>query len=261
MTKILKKVMTQPKRVISSRIRSRGIKRLEMAKNEKRNGRTLIEDNNMRYRKNRKIVHRKYSTVTPIFKNKTVFLIGGGPSLENFNWDLLKEKSIIAINKSFLSVPWAQVIYWTDSRFYTWYKDKIDELTAEKYTVGVGSQYKPDVKLLQKGMRHGLELTNDKLAHGDNSGYAAINLAYHLGAKNIILLGYDMGIKGNKTHFHDGYPVKPTSKAIYHNRFIKAFPHILEPLEKRGVKVYNISNNNLLDCFKKTTIEAALNFS
>ena len=66
--------------------------------------------------------------------------------------------------------------------------------------------------ILKKGQKFGLESARDTLAHGNNSGYAAINLAVHLGAARIVLLGYDMGNDGKVSHFHEGYPPNATAE-------------------------------------------------
>lgn len=251
--------MTHPKKISKSRVKRRKIRSLERDKDENTKQPTVISSNDLkRYKPRKNPSNIKYSSVTPIFKNKTVYIIGGGPSLEGFNWKLLKDKSVIAINKSFMAVPTAQIIYWTDSRFYRWYKEDIDASKATKYTINPGAPYKTDVKLLKKGVKYGLETDNKLLAHGDNSGYAGINLAYHLGANKIILLGFDMGSYGNKTHFHEGYATKPTSKAIYEKRFSVSFPHIAKELKDRDIKIYNASSRSTLTCFPKIDIEKAL---
>jgi hypothetical protein len=198
-----------------------------------------------------------YSKVEQLFKNETVFIVGGGPSLKDFNWDLLKGKHVIAINKAIYVYPNADIIYWTDSRFYKWYKNDIDALSGVKYTIQP-SPNQENVKILRRGNRHGLEINPSLLAHGDNSGYAAINLAYHLGAKNIVLLGYDMGNENGKGHFHDGYPVSHTSDDIYQNRFMTGFPIIADELKQRGIKVFNASLISKLTCFSKISIKDAL---
>lgn len=198
-----------------------------------------------------------YSKVEPIFKNDTVFIIGGGPSLNDFNWDSLKGKKVIAINKAIYAYPNADIIYWTDNRFYKWYKNDIDLLRGTKYTIQP-SPNQENVKILRRGTRHGLEINPSLLAHGDNSGYAAINLAFHLGAKNIVLLGYDMGNVKGKSHFHDGYPVTQTSNDVYENRFMAGFPILAEELKQRGIKVFNASPISKLTSFPRISIKDAL---
>ena len=42
--------------------------------------------------------------------------------------------------------------------------------------------------------------------HGQNSGYQAVGLAYHLKADRIILIGFDMQRTGGKSHWHGDHP-------------------------------------------------------
>jgi hypothetical protein len=198
-----------------------------------------------------------YTTVEPLFKGETVFIIGGGPSLNEFNWDLLKDKKVIAINRAYQFCKTAQVVYWTDGRFYQWNKDELDALTSKKYTIQPSAN-QIDVNVLKRGIRHGLETIPTTLAHGDNGGYAAINLAYHLGAKEIVLLGYDMGNINGESHFHDGYPVSITTDETYQNRFMAGFPSLFEELKKKNIKIWNASKISKLVGISRITIEQAL---
>lgn len=200
----------------------------------------------------------KFTKVNPIWSGETVYIVGGGPSLSNFNWDALRTRKVIAINKAFLNVPFASVMYWTDSRVYQWHKKDIENFSGLKYTIRPHSSYREDVLILRKGNRHGLETTSDRLAHGDNSGYAAINLAYHLGAKKIVLLGYDMGNNGTKSHYHEGYPVTATSQKTYNDRFIPGFSTIAGELKRKGIKVFNASPQSRLNAFPKITLQESL---
>lgn len=259
MKRTTKKIMARPNISSPTRIKRTNKRCINDTKRTLHKSPTVIPNNNINHITN-KITNnnRSFGKVLPLLKGETVYLIGGGPSLETFNWDTLKTKKVIAINKSFKYVPWATAIYWTDARFYTWYKKEIDELTCHKYTISHGAPYNEKVNVIKKGKRHGLEKDPRLIAHGDNSGYAAINLAYHMGAKKIILLGYDMGMSGTKSHFHDGYPVKPTRKEIYMQRFIVSFPHIANDLKAEGIKIYNTSKVSPLECFPKITIEESL---
>ena len=202
----------------------------------------------------------KYSVVPRKFEGETIYIIGGGPSLKNFNFAELKGCRTIAINKAVFFHQSADVLYWTDSRFYTWYKNDIDNFNGLKFALKPGSQYTTDIKVLRKGVAHGLEKDPHVLAHGNNSGYAAINLAYHLGANRIVLLGFDMHNDGKDTHFHDGYPTKSTGDQIYRDKFLPGFTQLKSELDPEGVTVLNASVYSQLTTFTKITIEQALSF-
>jgi hypothetical protein len=198
--------------------------------------------------------------VDPIWSGETVYIIGGGPSLAGFNWKGLEGKKTIAINKALITYPNADVVYWTDSRVYRWYTQEINRFKGLKYTIKGNAGYAPDVKVLKRGVKFGLEEARDRLAHGNNSGYAAINLAYLLGAKRIILLGYDMKNDGIKGHYHDGYPVPMTSDKIYRDQFLPGFEILAEKLKEKKVQVYNASPISNIKCFPKINYEKALTF-
>lgn len=202
--------------------------------------------------------NKTISRVEPIWAGETVYVIGGGPSLANFNWNSLAGKRTIAINKSILSYPSADIMYWTDSRVYSWYKQDIDKFKGPKYTIRHHVTYPADVKVLRKSNKFGLEESKDALCHGNNSGYAAINLAYLLGAKRIVLLGYDMHNDGKKGHYHDGYPVPVTGDNIYRDQFIPGFQILADLLKQKKVEVYNASMTSSLKVWPKITFEQAL---
>lgn len=204
---------------------------------------------------------QKISKVEPIWQGETVYIIGGGPSLKDFMWDGLRGKKSIAINKAFYTYPNADVLYWTDGRFYNWYKEDIDKFKGLKYTItpaypGISQ----DINVLKRGQKLGLEKEKDTLSHGNNGGYAAINLAFHLGAKRIILLGYDMGNDGTKSHFHEGYPTHPTGEQVYKSQFIPAIESLAPLLKNAGIEIYNASMVSKLTAFPKISFEKALSF-
>jgi hypothetical protein len=201
------------------------------------------------------------STVEPIWAGETVYIIGGGPSLIDFDWSKLSGKKTIAVNKSILSYPNADVMYWTDSRVYGWYKNEIDKFKGLKYSIRHNVTYTSDVKVLRKGNKFGLEDSKDAICHGNNSGYAAINLAYLLGAKRIILLGYDMRNDGKRGHYHDGYPVPITGNDIYKDQFIPGFNIIADLLKQKNVEVYNASMISALTAWPKISFDKALSFN
>ena len=201
-----------------------------------------------------------YDSVKPLWLGETVYIIGGGPSLKGFEWSSLLGKRTIAINRAVQFWPQADACYWTDSRVYQWYKKDIDKFQGLKFTIRSGVPYEGTVYILKKGQKFGLESARDTLAHGNNSGYAAINLAVHLGAARIVLLGYDMGNDGKVSHFHEGYPTNATAEGIYKNEFIPGFTVLRELLYTKGIECYNASINSKLDVFPKVDLIRALSF-
>lgn len=212
--------------------------------------------------KHRKIANTwkydNYTYIDPIFLGDTVYIVGGGTSLKGFNFELLRDKTVIAVNKAFLHLPFAQVLYWSDTRFFEWHGKEISSFQGIKVTCRPQPKRGDIINLLNTG-KTGLETMSYGLRDGGNSGYAAINLAYHLGAKKIVLLGFDMQTNGKETHWHEGYTSTADNSAM-ERLMIPNFDSLVEPLEKRKVKVYNASPMSKLTCFDKISIEEALAF-
>ncbi len=181
--------------------------------------------------------------------------------MSNFNWHSLKGKKTIAINKAFYTYPDADMLYFTDGRFYKWYKEDIDLFKGKKYTITTSTQnIKSDVNVITRGSKLGINKKKGTQKKGEKRGDAAMNLAYLLGAKRIILLGYDMGNTIDKSHFHDGYPTNKTNNSIYVNNFIPAFEALYPLLKNSGIEVYNASIKSKLTVFPRISHNKALSF-
>lgn len=198
----------------------------------------------------------KLNKVGKIFDNSVVYIIGGGPSLKSFDWNQLRGKKIIAINRAYEVLPWAEVLYWTDSRFYKWYKTDIDKFGGLKVTCRPFPTMPDSISLLKANNSRKLDMRDSYISHGNNSGYAAINLAVKLGAKKIYLLGYDMNSKKNESHWHDGY--KSNHNHNIYPKMIAQFQGLEKELEKINVEVFNANPKSKLEIFRKCTIEDAI---
>ena len=92
----------------------------------------------------------------------------------------------------------------------------------------------------------GLSRDKEKIHTGKNSGFAAVGLAYHLGAERIILLGYDMMMDGNQRHWFGDHPDKLNVNSNYVD-FARIFATI-KP-EDYGLEIWNCSRRTALKCF------------
>jgi hypothetical protein len=182
-------------------------------------------------------------------KHPVWFLVAGGPSLCGFDFDQLKDRNVIAINKSFYSLPAATVIYFSDGRVFNWHKNDMQKHPGRKITVARNVD-DPCVEKWRNAGRSGLGIDGKDIKCGNNSGYAAINLAYHLDAKTIVLLGYDMKFDGDKSHHYGEYSIKNKEDTLTY-KMLPWFETIKDPLKHEGVTVYNANHDSALDCFEK----------
>ena len=112
------------------------------------------------------------------------------------------------------------------------------------------AQHRRDVQYLRRVVAPGLVSTPWTIAHGYNSGYQAINLAYHLGANRVALLGFDLC----GTHWHGSHdsPLSDPSSRDF-ARWRDAF----ERMDALGMDIVNCSGGEL-GCFPRMSIEDAL---
>lgn len=200
----------------------------------------------------------------------TIYIVGGGPSLENYNWDLLRGRFVIGLNRAFEVLPWADIIYFTDLQFFEKYKDRgLLDHAGEVITIA-GKIKDPRVTVFKNTGPSGLDLEPGCLRHGKNSGYAAINLAVHLHAARIVLLGFDMHSDTvavtrirdrvvrrlpGKTHWHSGYNRNVTPKT--YAAMLVHFPSLAEPLKKLGIEIFNANPDSKIEAFPKISLESA----
>ena len=92
---------------------------------------------------------------------------------------------------------------------------------------------------------------------GRSSGYQACNLAFHLGVKRILLLGFDMRAVNGRTHWHEQHQ-RPTSPKDYATHMAPPFKRLAEELGARGVEVVNCTPGSAITAFPVMPIEQAL---
>jgi hypothetical protein len=184
----------------------------------------------------------------------TVVCIATGPSLTKSDADFCRGKAfVLAIKDAIRVAPWADALYGCDAK---WWEVNGDTLNFS------GAKYTLDPKahrwatLLGRSGDDGLEtIQKDSLRTGLNSGYQAINLAVHLGATRIVLLGYDMqpGPRGN--HFFGEHPWR---RHLPYAMVLPKFDTLIKPLRDLGIEVVNATRRTALKAFPCVSLEEAL---
>ena len=197
-------------------------------------------------------------TVPRLWPDQTVICLATGPSLTQADCDAVRGQRVIAINDAHRLAPWADVLYSSDRQWWPFYKG-VPAFGGLKYGVGSlpgGSNpfhQCPDVQVLKNTGEDGLELQPTGLKTYWNSGGAAINLAVHLGAARIVLLGYDMG----GDHFFGAHPSRLNQQSPF-RAFVRLMATMVEPLKALGVVMLNASRQTALKCFPRVSLASAL---
>ena len=138
-----------------------------------------------------------------MWTGQPAFILGGGPSLPVDRITELRSYHVIAINQARRLAPWAEVLYFGDCNWYEQNKATLHRFRGLRVTLCSRCERVRDIMRLRCRANKGLDRDPAWLA-SINSGYAAINLAYHFGADPIILLGYD-GHAKRGANWHTDY--------------------------------------------------------
>lgn len=164
---------------------------------------------------------------------------------------------IYAVNDNWILVPGADYLYACDG---AWWDRWIDEVNAgfagEKYTQDEAAAIRHNLTYIQSESFQGLCTEPGRIHTGNNSGFQAINLAYHHGAKLILLLGYDMQYTNGQAHWFGDHP--EGFKNPQPHRWIPEFNRLARDCERAGIKVVNCSRATALECFEKVDLESWL---
>ena len=187
-----------------------------------------------------------------IWRGQTVYIVGGGPSLRDFDFSTLNGRPTIVVNRAFESVPDADVFITMDGRFLRTYQEGLAHFAGHKIFVENGPLKGsiPDGILTCPGI--GEKAISQRLSwglgHGNNSGFCAINLALVLGAERVVLLGFDLLDRESTepVHYHSGYPWNSTSRE--YARFRDNF-NWLARIKWCKDKIFNFNPNSGIRCF------------
>ncbi|MEZ2604973.1 hypothetical protein [Kluyvera intermedia] len=176
----------------------------------------------------------------------TVIICASGPSLIKKDCDLVcaSGHTVIAVNSTWLAIPDCDYIYSTD---YNWWHNNINLLppSPERWTSN------------RKAFKE-FSLNLFPIHDGGtfNSGQRAILFSAQLGAKNIILLGYDCSIN-NGIHWHGTHSSSSNPDVSTTIRWQREFEVIGKAL-CNDIHIINCSRYTEITCFRRLPLELAL---
>lgn len=94
---------------------------------------------------------------------------------------------------------------------------------------------------------------------GGNSGFQALNLTVQLGARRIVLVGFDMTDRaGVHWYGRNRWPMANNPTDTNFRRWIAAFERAAPVLRRIGADVFNAAPASALTCFPKRSVEQIL---
>lgn len=179
----------------------------------------------------------------------TFVLLATGPSFRQS--DAMRLRSLgptMAVNNAVYYAPWSAYLYACDAPWWDVHAPKIRWYKGERWC------HQPN--------NHGAKVIRKTGAFkrfAGNSGNQAIQLAVHLGARKIILLGYDhMRSKTGEVHVHGDHPHPLGNPPENLDHWVRQMNYTASDLIRLGVEVINCSRETALTCFPRKRIEEVL---
>jgi hypothetical protein len=202
-----------------------------------------------------------------LWPGETIVILAGGPSLGIDDIAAVAVARalglcrVIAVNSTWRLFPAADVLYAGDC---AWWDANPDALEWPGLKIGcsqIGAEkWPPRVRKINHRINEGIETDPRWIGTGTNSGHQALNIAVHLGAGLIVLLGFDFGADADgRMHHHGDHPAplrNPSAKAFA--RWRRMIETTADPLLRLGVEVVNCSKATTITCFPRMSLEEVL---
>jgi hypothetical protein len=164
----------------------------------------------------------------------------------------------MVVNDNWKLLPDADVLYACDGTWWDKYHAEVSAgFSGRCCTQDQDAARQYGLAYIESADFQGLCTEPGKIHTGNNSGFQAINLAYHLAATEIALVGYDMQLTGGQAHWFGNHP-QGFDNPKPHN-WIPAFNRLARDCERYGLKVVNCTRTTALECFEKVRLSTWLN--
>lgn len=209
--------------------------------------------------------HVVKAPLTRLWPQSTVVLIANGPSLTLAQVATVRRAwgegrcRVLGVNDAYRIAPWIDALYAADASWWEYHaKDARatnipfmfcqDEITSEKW----GLWWTPGPNRDRPTQPAGISTDPARIHYGDHSGFQALNIAVHLGASRILLLGYDCR-RTPKTHWFGDHPPELQRDTHYEN-FAHHYGRAKPQLDELGIEVINCAKGSAIDCFRRAMV-------
>jgi hypothetical protein len=206
----------------------------------------------------------KSSPIPKLFEGEKAFVMATGPSLTQDVIDQIYKESgwrYIGISDCYRICPFLDFHYACDNKWWEIHYSKILEWDGcengywctEKHTK---AKFNKLHWVLGTGGK-GWSDNPAKIHYGSNSGFQITNIAYLLGIKYMVLLGFNMMVMGDKKepmrHFFGDHP-----QGLSRNSSYQSFAAQFEFIKTNGVRVVNATEPSRLKAFPKMSLKDAI---
>jgi hypothetical protein len=203
----------------------------------------------------------------------TIACIATGPSLTLQQVDVARAKGFVLFgcNNIWRDVPDLAVLWATNLQWWNHYwSPELAAYPAQKWTVNRTASERYGLNWIDERNAHGLSSDPSVIHHGHGGGYSMLNLAFLMGARRIILLGYDLKYAPDydgrnrhtgsaPRHYFGEYPsaLQHWPSARVQNGVHVELLGLYESVAKQNaVEIVNCTGpNSALTCFPSRSIE------
>lgn len=183
-------------------------------------------------------------------------IVASGPSVVRTDFARLRRYrswNVAAVNNSWVLVPWCRLLYASDLAWWKKYGKEAKRFPGEKFTSDPTAARIHRAQLVRRREGQGLCRQPGFVHTGGNSGYQLVNLLYHMGARTIVLLGFDMHRKFGG-HWHGEHENMLSAPQAHITEWIKRFKPLAEDLAHEGVDVVNATPGSKLPWFRRSDL-------
>ena len=196
---------------------------------------------------------------------RNAVVVASGPSLTPQQCSLIAAARandrcrVMVVNTTFRALPDADCLYACDDKWWRAHIAEVDRAFIRGELWTTDEKARDGLGICWLGIKHRPGLSRDPLYlhSGGNSGYQAINLAFHWGARRILLVGFDMRRTDGRSHWHGDHP-RPLSNPQTPETWVRNFTPLADDLVPEGVEVINCTPGSALGQFPRADLAATL---
>lgn len=197
-----------------------------------------------------------YWTPEPLFRNKSVFVLGGGPSLDPLEAACLDQRYVIAVNTAGELMREPAVLFSRDS---AWCRDNRTLIASSwaklKITTKRDAARENEMDLVAMERREDFPAPGSlMIRYGISSGHAAVSLAIAMGARRIVLLGFDGRMVNGRSHWHDRHT---EHRAEIYDAFNRGWRGWREAALRVGCEIVNATHGSSIAEFPAVELAQA----
>lgn len=196
----------------------------------------------------------------PLWRGEQAFVLASGPSLTAEVAERVRGHHVIVVNSSCHLAPWGEILYFTDSGWYEKHRDIVANWPGMVITMSKTAKREFPIKIKRVQGEHRPDFTSagaSAIRQGRSSGHTAVSLAITLGARQVIMLGFDMRVVDGREHCHDDYK-GPRDLDIYAREFAPKFDGWNAAALEAGCEVLNATPGSAVAEFPFVDLDEVL---